>query len=150
MGMRYAALIPRVFYSAAQAAQTIFQLNAPSDATVIIHEFFLSFDKPKTSNYENVNLNRVSTLGTGTDLTEVRCESGFALPGSVCQYDHSSEATIVETIIGKTMRVEWHHLPVPAARIIVSPGGRVALSTPTNPRLGFTPTGYFKWEEVGG
>lgn len=150
MGMRFVAPIPVLSYTWNEGAQTVIQLNAPSDAVVIIHELYFQSTRFTADGHEKFRLNRVSTQGVGTALTEVRCETGFALPGSDLEYDHSTQATISETIVELTFQQGWHFLPVPAARIVISPGGRIALSTPGNLRFAIVASGYIKWEELGG
>lgn len=131
------------------------QINAPSDAIVIIHEWRLSFDGVSATHshvHEVVGLKRVSTAGAFANVTEVRLEPGFVLPGSFVTSDHGTEGAFVEDILTDDIYspAGWHYLPTPATRLVLSPGGRIALYFPRVLNFQRAVGGFIMWEEIGG
>lgn len=148
MGMIYTAPITRVAYS---TARTILQLNAPSDAVCVIHEIHVGFVTVVSAS-EAIELKRVSTAGTGTGVTEVKHELGFAAPGSTVTEDHTAEGSLVDTIFEMSFNTlnGFHYIPIPEARIVISPSGRFAFGFGTAPGSSISLDGYMVWEEIGG
>ncbi len=149
MGMIYTAPITQQSYSA--AVRTILQLNAPSDACAILHEVHIGFDTT-ISAAEAIEFRRVSTAGTGDAVTEVKHELGFAAPGVSATEFHTAEGTLVDTIFELSFNVlnGFHYVPIPEARLVISPSGRLAIRFGTAPGAAIVLDGYATWEEIGG
>lgn len=148
MGMIYTAPITPAAYS---TARTIIQLNAPSDAAVILLECHIGFDETASA-AEAIEFKRVSTGGTGSGVTEVKNELGFAAPGSTVTEDHSAEGSLVDTLFSLSFNVlnGFHYIPLPETRIVLSPSGRLAIGFAVAPGASVDIDGYIVWEEIGG
>ena len=154
MGRMYTASFGGV---AVTAIQDLFEVNAPSDATVAIHSIAVG----QSSDYGDseaeglrVQISRAPTAsGTGgSTLTPRPHEEGDAAFGGTVEANNTGQATGTVTIHEDTFNVQagWAYKPTPEERIVISPGGRLVVELPVAPGEALTMSGSITFEEIGG
>lgn len=156
LGMMYTAQFSGVSVS---AQQDFFELVAPSDAVVIVHQLVLSQSSEVGDAQEEgllVQLKRgATTSGSGgTTVTPVPLQAGFSAAGSTCEANNttkSKDGTIV-TLHSEAwnVRAPFVWLPPPEGRIVLSPSARFAVELGTTPNDAITMSGTLYFEEYGG
>lgn len=156
LGMMYTAQFSGV---AVAAQQDLFEVVAPSDAVVVIHQIVLAQSSETGDAQEEgllVQLKRgATTSGTaGTTVTPVPLQAGFAAAGSTVEANNTTKATsgTIVTLHSEAwnIRAPWMWLPSPELRIVVSPGIRFTVELATTPADSITMGGTIYFEEIGG
>ena len=156
MGMLYSAQFNGV---AVTAQQDFFELVAPADAVVVVHQVHLSQSSDVGDAAEeglSVLFKRgATTSGSGGSTpTPVPLEAGFAAAGSTVEANNTTKAS-AGTIV--TLHAEaWNirspflWLPPPELRIVLSPSQRFTVELGTTPADSLTVNGTLYFEEIGG
>ena len=155
MGMMYAATFGAV---AVTAAQDVFEIVAPSDKCVIVHEVVI--EQSSDAGDAQAELLRVqairgfTTSGSGgSAVTPAPLESGNAAAGSSVEANNTTVATTgtTATIFDRAFNVQigffWQ--PTPECRIVLSPSHRLVIRIPA-PADSLTMHGTMVFEEIGG
>ena len=141
---------------AATAAQDLFEINAPADAVVEVHGFFLSQSSDvgdAASEILNVLVHRGSTSGSGgSTITPAPLSLGDPAFGGTVEANNTTQST-EGTILFST---DWHiaaGLQVwfpPEARPAISPSGRLIIEMQSTPADSLTLSGTVFFSELGG
>jgi hypothetical protein len=155
MGMMYAATFGAV---AVSAAQDVFEIVAPADKCVVIHEIVV--EQSSDAGDAQAELLRIqairafTTSGSGgASLTPAPLESGNAAAGSTVEANNTSLATSgsTATLFDRAFNVQigffWQ--PTPECRIVLSPSQRLVVRIAA-PADSLTMHGTLVFEEVGG
>jgi len=156
MGLMYTAVFSAV---AVTAQQDFFEIAAPADAVVIIHQIILSQSTEVGDAMEEglqILLKRgATTTGSGgSTVTPAPTEFGFPAAGSTVKANNTTKAatgTIV-TLHGEAwnIRSPQPFLPTPECRLVLSPSQRFTVELATTPADSVTVTGTMYFEEIGG
>ena len=153
MGLMYSAVFEEV---AATAAQDLFEIVAPSDAAVIIHECRISQSTDagdSESEQLNILVHRGTTSGSGgTSVTARPFQVGFPAAGSTVEANNTTQGTEGNFILSECFNVMagWIWTPTPEARPVLSPSGRLIIELQTAPSDSITISGTLIFEEIGG
>lgn len=153
MGLMYTATFEEV---AVTAAQDFFEVVAPSDAAVIIHECRISQSSDagdSASEQLNILVHRGSTSGSGgSSLTPRPLQVGFPAAGSTVEANNTTQSTEGNQVLADCFNVMagWLWTPTPEARPVLSPSGRINIELQTTPADSLTMSGTIIFEEVGG
>jgi hypothetical protein len=155
MGMMYAATFGAV---AVTAAQDVFEIAAPSDKCVVIHEIVV--EQSSDAGDAQAELLRIqairgfTTSGSGGSTpTPAPLESGNAAAGSSADVNNTTLATsgTTATLFDRAFNVQigffWQ--PTPECRIVLSPSQRLVVRIPA-PADSLTMHGTMIFEEIGG
>lgn len=156
MGNMYAVTFSNV---AVTAQQDFFEYVAPSDAVVIIHGITISQTTEVGDAAEeglSILLKRGATVSGsgGSAATPAALEGGFPAAGGTAEVNNTTKAN-TGTIVtlhseGWNVRSPFVYLPIPEARIHVSPGIRFTCELATTPADSVTVSGTMVVEELGG
>jgi hypothetical protein len=138
------------------AAQDFFELNAPSDACVVLYSAFIgqsSVAGDSSADIARIQVKRATTTGGtgGTPPTARPLEVGDSAFGGSVEINNTVQAGgTVLFLIEETFNVQsgWFYKPDPDERIVLSPSGRLVISTPDT--LTLTMSGTIVFEELGG
>jgi hypothetical protein len=156
MGMLYSAQFNGV---AVTAQQDLFELVAPSDAVVVIHQILLSQTTEVGDTQEEglsilVKRGATTSGSGGTTPALVPLENGFTAAGSVVEANNTTKAT-AGTIVtlhadSWNVRSQLLILPTPELRLVLSPSQRLTVELATTPADSITMNGTLYFEEIGG
>lgn len=138
---------------AVSAGQDLFELNAPSDAVVILHEIKITQDSDTDSEQLEFSIQRATASGSGgTTPTARPLEIGNAAFGGTVEANNTSQATTLTLIYTEAQNIlnGWHYLPTPEMRIVLSPSGRIVVRLENVPTDELTMNGVIVFEEIGG
>lgn len=130
--------------------QDIWQILAPSDASVILHHMEL-YSAVTSDERVNLRLLRRTTDGNGGTATEVPLRGTAAAVGTVVETLATTPGTAGDVLLA------WYwsqlsplvYLPTPETRIVVPPSGRIALNLQTAVAVSRSWSGFIVFEEVG-
>lgn len=141
---------------AVTAAQDLFEINAPSDATVIVHAVHISQSSDAgdaQSEQLNVLIHRGSTSGSGGSTpTAAPLSLGDPAFGGTVEANNTSQSTEGTQLHSENFNVMaglsiiW----TPETRPVISPSGRLIIELQTAPADSLTMSGTVYFEEVGG
>lgn len=160
LGMMYSGQFNGV---AATVQQDFFELLAPSDCVVIIHQIQITQSSDMgDANEEGLSVLMKRGVGSvtsgsgGTTPTPAKLQSGFAAAGSTLEANNTTKmATGSGTITTLwsdvwNIRGPWLYLPTPEQRIVLSPSERLTVELGTTPADSITINGVIVFEELGG
>ena len=153
MGLIYTATFEEV---AVTAVQDLFQITAPSDATVMIHSFYCSQSSDagdSESEQLNILIHRGSTDGSGgTTITARPMQVGFPAAGSTIEVNNTTQSTEGNIIHAESWNVMagYQYRPTPEEKVYISPSGRLIFELQTAPADSLTMSGTLVFEEIGG
>lgn len=150
MGRMYSATFEEVSVS---AAQDLFEINAPSDAVVVIHGLEISQSSDTDSEQLNLLIHRGSTSGSGgTTPTASPLEVGDPAFGGTVEANNTSQSTEGTILHSAAFNVLNGYLwiPTPECRPVISPSGRLIVELQTAPGDALTMSGVIYLEEIGG
>lgn len=151
MGRMYTAAFSAV---AVTVAQDLFEINAPSDAAVILHRVVITQGSDTDSEQLRFTIQRsTGTSGSGgSTLTPAPLAVGDPAFGGTVEANNTTRATTLTMLHSESANVlngwDWH--PTPECRITISPSGRVIVGLETAPADSLTMDGVMYFEEVGG
>lgn len=141
------------------AQQDLFEVVAPADAVVIVHQIVIAQSSETGDAQEEgllLQLKRgAGTSGTGgSSVTPVPLQAGFAAAGSTVEANNTTKASTgtISTIHSEAwnIRAPYVWLPPPEGRIVLSPSARLTLELATTPNDAITMGGTIYFEELGG
>lgn len=156
LGMMYTAQFSGVSVS---AQQDLFEIVAPADAVVILHQLVITQSSETGDAQEEgllLQLKRGATMsGTGgTTVTPVPLQAGFSAAGSTVEANNATKASsgTIVTLHSEAwnVRAPFVWLPPPEGRIVLSPSARLTLELATTPNDAITMSGTLYFEELGG
>jgi len=155
MGRMYSASVTGV---SASAAQDVFELVAPSDMVVAIHEITISQSSDVGDAAEEglaVTLKRGATSSGsgGSSPTIAPLHFGDAASTVTVEANNTTQASAGTIVTMRAdvwnVRVPYQYLPTPETRIILSPSQRFTVSIPA-PADAITLSATIVFEEIGG
>jgi len=148
---------------AATAAQDLFEIAAPADAALKIHDWtvFQTSDVGDTAE-EILRLETVRGIGSvtsgsgGSTATAQPIEDGDSAFGGTVEANNTTRMAAgsgtLETLeqYGWNVRLPMEKIYTPETRPVVSPSNRWTLSLPAAPADSLTMSGLVTFEEIGG
>lgn len=148
---------------AVTAAQDLFEVLAPTDAVVKIHDWLIMQTSDVGDAAEEIlRLECVRGVGTvtsgsgGTTPTAQPVEDGDTAFGGTVEANNTTRMAVgtgtLETLpqYGWNVRQPYEKVYTPETRPVISPGNRWTLSLPVAPADSLTVTGSVTVEEIGG
>lgn len=160
MGRIYTAQVSAV---AITAAQDLFEIAAPADAVVVVHNWtvFQTTDTGDAAE-EILRIETVRGVGTvtsgsgGTTPTAQPTSDGDSAFGGTVEANNTTRMVVgtgtLETLgqYGWNVRIPYHHVYTPEERPVISPSNRWTLSLPAAPADSITTSATVTFEEIGG
>lgn len=156
MGRIYTAQFTDV---AVSAIQDLFELVAPSDAIVQIHDLHIS-QKSDVGDAAEEILNIQLTSGQttsgsgGSSVTPVPQNFGDAAFGGTCEANNTTQASSGTIVVHYSwdwnIRGPFDKIWTPECRPILSPSRRCCVELPVAPADAITVSGTITFEEIGG
>lgn len=160
MGRMYTAQVSAV---AITAAQDLFEIAAPADAVVVVHNWtvFQTTDTGDAAE-EILRIETVRGVGTvtsgsgGTTPTAQPISDGDAAFGGTVEANNTTRLAAgtgtLETLgqYGWNVRIPYTHVYTPEERPVISPSNRWTLSLPAAPADSLTTSAMVTFEEIGG
>lgn len=160
MGRRYTAQVTAV---AVTAQQDLFEIKAPTDAVVVIHDYELAqstevgdVQEEQLSIIEKRGIGAVTSGTGGTTPTPQPVEDGDTAFGGTVEANNTGKLAAgsgsIETLSAKTWNVRQPYTKVftPETRPVISPGNTWCLELGTTPADSITMNLNITLEEVGG
>lgn len=153
MGRMYAAVFEQV---AVSAVQDLFQLLAPADSVVVVHEIHITQSSDhgdSESEGLSILIHRGSTNGSGGSTpTPTPLHLGDAAAGTVVEANNTTQGTEGTFLHAESFNVMagFHFVPTPDARHIISPSDLYHVELQTAPNDALTMDGVIIFEELGG
>lgn len=156
MGLFYAVPFTGV---AVSAQQDFFEIVAPSNAVIYVHNVVLSqSSEVGDAQEEGLSLlfkRGATTTGSGgTTVTPVPLETGFPASTATCKVNNTTKASggTISTIHSENwyIRGPYPGLPTPEIRHLISPGQRYTVELATTPADALTVSGTLYFEQIGG
>lgn len=150
MGRIYTAVFRGV---AVTVVQDLFELNAPSDAAVILHEVKITQDSIVASEQFEFSLQRATAGGSGGSTPTARpLQVGDPAFGGTVEANNTTRATTLTDLYAEAQNLlnGWHYLPTPETRFALSPSGRIIVGLEKAPAASTTMNGTITFEEIGG
>lgn len=143
---------------AVTAAQDFFEITAPADSAIEIHEVKIT----QTSDVGDAAEEMLSTViqtgattsGSGGSSVTPSTNLGGAAAGAAVEANNTTEAS-AGTILNRyreswNIRAGLHYLPLPEDRIVLSPSARLTVTLITVPADSLTMDGTIVFSEIGG
>ena len=148
MGRRYVLLMEDISVS---TLKSLIEFTAPTDAIVILHEAWISQENSETSTQEVAEILRKTAAGTGSAFTARKLESSDSAFGGSVRTDMTAEGTLGDVLVQEGFNIlnGWYYRPTPEAKIIVEPGGILALRFSDAPEAAIDVSAGMIIEEVG-
>lgn len=148
MGRKYTVVFEGVSVS---IAQDLFEINAPSDAIVVVHDVHITQDASETS--EQLPFTVMRSTGSagagGAAATPRPTEVGDAAFGGTASTNNTTRAGTTTTLRRRSENilngVHWQDLG-----IVISPSGRLVVGLETAPGAALDMSGEIEIEEIGG
>jgi len=151
MGRIYSANFAGV---AVTAAQDLFEVNAPADAVVVLHEIKITQRTKSTVERLIFSIQRStgSSGSGGSTPTANPLAVGDPAFGGTVEANNTTRATTLTLLHQEDQdcQVGLHYLPTPEDRILLSPSGRIIVGLEVAPAASMTFEGSIKFEEIGG
>jgi hypothetical protein len=145
--------------TAVTAIQDLFEIVAPADSVVILHDIHLSQNTDVGDAAEEVLRIELTSGHTtsgsgGSAVTPVPVALGDAAFGGSVEANNTTQAS-AGTIVTKyvwnwNIRVGFDKIFTPETRPIISPSARMCLELPAAPADSVTMSGSITFEEIGG
>jgi len=154
MGRIYTATLSAI---AVTAIQDLWEINAPSDAVVILHSCEIGqntdFGDAEAEGLP-VQISRATgTAGSGgASVTPTPLEVGDAAYGGTVERNNTTQAGTTTVIHTEVFNIQggWLYLPPPEKRIVISPSGVLVIELPVAPTDSITVYSTITFEEIGG
>lgn len=153
MGRVYAAVFEKV---AVTAAQDLFEIVAPADASVIVHSCTITQDSDAGDAQAEmlaILIHRGTATGSGgTTITPSPLQVGDAAFGGVVEANNTTQSVEGTFLHGEAFNVQigFYYLPPPEDRPVISPSGLFIVELQDAPADSLTMSGTIVFEEVGG
>lgn len=139
--------------SSVSSSKDLLEINAPSDAVVVLHELHVTNDADETSEMIPLTINRAGSSGTGGSTETARpLHAGDAAFGGTIESGNTSQAGTLTPLyrLSENILNGWHHTPVPEGRVFISPSGRIVARLEANPTTAGTYSFQATIEAIGG
>lgn len=156
MGRMYTAVFNNV---AVTAIQDLFEIVAPADSVVALHDIHFSQNSDVGDAAEEILRIELTSGHTtsgsgGSAVTPVPVSLGDAAFGGTCEANNTTQA-VSGTIVTKyvwnwNIRGPFDKIFTPETRPIISPSTRMCLELPAAPADSITMSGSITFEEIGG
>jgi hypothetical protein len=156
MGRLYTAVFNNV---AVSAVQDLFELVAPADSVVVLHDIHLSQNTDVGDAAEEVLRIELTSGHTtsgsgGSSVTPVPVNFGDAAFGGTCEANNTTQASagtiVTHAVWNWNIRVGFDKVFTPECRPVLSPSRRMCLELPAAPADAVTMSGTITFEEIGG
>lgn len=160
MGRIYTAQFTDV---AVTAQQDLFELLAPTDGIVLVHDIHISqVSEVKDAEEEGLTLKMVRGVGTvtsgsgGTTPTAQPIQDGDTAFGGTVEANNTTKMVVGTGTLEQlaawawNVRMPFEKIFTPETRPVISPGNRLTLELATTPADSITMSGTITFEEVGG
>jgi hypothetical protein len=161
MGRMYSGTFKSI---AVTAAQDFFELLAPSDATLVIHEWTLCQTTEVADAQEemlllttNRGIGSVTSGSGGGTITTLPLSAGDAAFGGTLERNNTSQMAVGSGTLNADLevyawniRIPFQKTYTPETRPVVSPSNRWTLELETTPADSITIHGTIIFEEIGG
>jgi hypothetical protein len=156
MGRVYTAVFDNV---AVTAIQDLFELVAPADSVVVLHDIHLSQNTDTGDAAEEILRIQLTSGHTtsgsgGSAVTPVPLSLGDAAFGGTCESNNTTQAvngTIVTKYVWNwNIRGPFDKIFTPETRPQISPSARMCIELPAAPADSVTMSGSITFEEIGG
>ena len=153
MGRMYTAVFEQV---AVTAAQDFFEVNAPTDAIVVVHRVVLTQSSDAGDAQAEmlpVLIHRGTDSGSGGSTPTPRpLEVGDPAFGGTVEANNTTVSTEGNQIHAESFHVSagFDYTPTPECRPVISPGGRLNVTLQAAPNDSLTMDGTIVFEEIGG
>lgn len=159
MGRKYTAFFEGV---AVTAQQDFFEILAPSDAVIVLHDIDLSQTTEFGDAAEEQLLIRMVrgvgavTSGNGTSATVNPIEDGDTATGATVEKNGTTKMVVGSGTLEQLAAWAWNvRIPfvkifTPETRPVISPGNRLTIELATTPADSITMNGTITFEEIGG
>lgn len=138
------------------AAQDLFEVIAPSDAIVVVHEVHvgqISDEGDAQAEMLDILMHRGTATGSGgSSVTPNPKEVGDAAFGGTCEANNTSQSVESAPLVSSAFNAQigFFWTPTPEERPVVSPGGLFIVELQNAPADALTMHGYIVFEEIGG
>jgi hypothetical protein len=135
------------------AVQDLFEIVAPADAAVVLHEVSVGQESDTDSEQLSFSIQRAGSSGSGgSAVTPQPMEGGMPAFGGTVEANNTTRAgTLTMLHIDAASVINgWHYLPTPETRIVVSPAERIIIGLETAPADELTMHGTVTFEVIGG
>lgn len=143
-------------HTVANAAEDLVEINAPSDAVVLIIEGHLAESAGETAVQTMVKWvkgHTTSGSGGGT-ITPTPVQTGDAAFGGTVERNNTTIASagtgVDSAPDGFDVRAGWHWTPTPSGILVLSPSERIVLRQPAGAGATWSMSGRILIHEVGG
>lgn len=161
MGRLYTASFKSI---AVTAVQDLFEIAAPTDAVVVIHEWLLTQSTETGDAAEemliltaNRGVGTVTSGSGGAAVTPQPLSDGDPVFGGVVERNNTTIMAVgtgsLDTdleVHAWNVRVPYQRIYTPETRPVISPGNRWTLELETAPADSITMHGFITFEEIGG
>lgn len=160
MGRMYTAQVSAV---AATAAQDIFEILAPSDAAVIVHDWVVFQTSDVGDAAEELlriectrGVGAVTSGSGGSTVTPQPISDGDPAFGGTVEGNNTTRMVVgsgsLDTLEQRpwNVRIQCERVYTPETRPVISPGNRWTLALPSAPADSLTMTAMVTFEEIGG
>jgi hypothetical protein len=150
IGHLYSAAFEEVSVS---AIQDLFELNAPSNAVVVLHGLHITQSSDIGFEQLNVLIHRGATSGSGgSSITARPLEAGDGSFNGSVEANNTTQSTEGTILHSQCFSIQggcdWDFLP--ECRPVISPSGRLIIELQTAPADALTMSGTIYFEEIGG
>jgi hypothetical protein len=161
MGRKYTATFKEI---AVTAAQDLFEIAAPADAVVIVHDWTVT-QKTETGDTAeemltlttNRGIGSVTSGSGGASVTPHAVEDGDAAFGGTVERNNTTIMAVGSGTLDTDLevhtwnvRMPYQKIYTPETRPVISPSNRWTLELETAPADSVTVSGTVTFEEVGG
>lgn len=160
MGRKYTAIFSAV---AVTAQQDFFEILAPTDAVVIVHDIDINqTTEAGDAQEEMLAIKMVRGVGTvttgtgGTTPTAQPIEDGDAAFGGTVEVNNTTKMVVGTGSLDQlaswswNVRIPFQKIFTPETRPVISPGNRLTIELATTPADSITVNGTITFEEIGG
>ncbi len=156
MGRIYTAQFTDV---AVSAVQDLFEVVAPADAIVTVHDLHLGQKSDVGDAAEEIlsiqlTSGHTTSGSAGSSVTPVPVELGDAAFGGTCEANNTTQAVdgtiVVHYAWDWNIRGPFDKVWTPETRPVLSPSRRMCVELPAAPTDAITMSGTITFEEIGG
>lgn len=144
---------------AVTAIQDLFELVAPADSVVMLHDIHLSQNTDVGDAAEEIlrielTSGHATSGSGGSSVTPVPRSLGTAAFGGTCEVNNTTQAstgTIVTHYVWNwNIRGPFDKIFTPETKPVISPSARMCIELPAAPADSITMSGSITFEEIGG
>ena len=154
MGRMYKAQLSAI---AVTAIQDLWEINAPSDAVVVLHSCVIGQNTDfgdAAAEGLPVQISRATgTAGSGgSGVTANPLEVGMPAYGGTVERNNTTQAGTTTVLHADVFNIQggWLYIPTPEERIVISPSGVLVIELPVAPADSITVYSTITFEEIGG